>query len=61
MIAGAGVGARLTLASDAMSADLLANQIFFAGEACAPLTTRSSLHGAYLSGQRAAAAALAAL
>lgn len=56
-----GVGARLTLASDAMSADLLANQIFFAGEACAPLTTRGSLHGAYLSGQRAAAAALAAL
>jgi monoamine oxidase len=56
-----GVGARLTLASGAMSADLLANQIFFAGEASAPLTTRGSLHGAYLSGQRAALYALAAL
>ena len=56
-----GVGARLTLASGALSADLLANQIFFAGEAAAPLTTRGSLHGAYLSGQAAAVNALAAL
>lgn len=56
-----GVGARLTLASEALSRDLLANQIFFAGEASAPLTAHGSLHGSYLSGERAAAAALAAL
>jgi monoamine oxidase len=56
-----GVPARLTLASQELSRDLLANQIFIAGEASAPLTAHSSLHGSYLSGQRAAAAALAAL
>jgi hypothetical protein len=44
-----------------MSKDLLGNRIFFAGEASAPLAARGSLHGAYLSGQRAAGAALAAL
>jgi monoamine oxidase len=56
-----GVGARLALANDAMASDLLANQVFFAGEACAPLSARGALHGAYMSGQRAAAAAIAAL
>src|SRR5581483_10465015 len=30
-----GVGARLTLANDAMAASLLGNRVFFAGEACA--------------------------
>jgi monoamine oxidase len=56
-----GVGARLTLASDSLARDLLANQVFFAGEASAPLTMRGSLHGAFRSGERAAAQALAAI
>lgn len=56
-----GVGARLTLASADLARELLANRVFFAGEAAAPLPMHGSLHGAFVSGERAAAHALAAL
>jgi monoamine oxidase len=57
-----GVGARSTLADGgAMAESLLGSRLLFAGEAAAPLTGRSSLHGAYLSGLRAAAHVLAVL
>jgi monoamine oxidase len=56
-----GVGARSTLASADLARDLLGSRVFFAGEAAAPLPMHSSLHGAFVSGERAAAHALAAL
>lgn len=56
-----GVGARLTLASADLARELLGSRVFFAGEAAAPLSMHGSLHGAFVSGERAAALALAAL
>lgn len=52
-----GVCARELLKDTNKTKELLANQIFFAGEAAA-IERHSGLPGAWVSGQRAAAAAL---